>query len=95
LEGRERTTIDYGIPDLSAFPPGDSDAMARLGRHIARTISVYEPRLRFADVTIEAPSGRRDALVARVSGNIEAGDIIEPVSFAIAVAETPDEPDDS
>jgi type VI secretion system lysozyme-like protein len=95
LEARERTTIDYGIPDLSAFPPGDSDAMARLGRHIARTISFYEPRLRFADVTIEAFAGRRDALVARVSGSIEAGDIIEPVSFAIAVAETPDEPDDS
>jgi type VI secretion system lysozyme-like protein len=95
LEGRERTTIDYGIPDLSAFPLGNSDAMARLARHISRTISVYEPRLRVGDVTMEAFAGRRDALVARVSGNIEVGAIVEPVSFAIAVAETPNEPDDS
>lgn len=95
LEGRERTTIDYGIPDLSAFPPGDSDAMARLARHIARTISVYEPRLRVGDVTIEGSGSRRDELVARVSGNIEVGEIIEPVSFALAVAEAAGEPDDS
>lgn len=95
LEGRERTTIDYGIPDLSAFPLGNSDAMARLARHIARTISVYEPRLSVRDVTLEAVAGRRDGLVARVNGNIDVGDIVEPVSFAIAVAETPDEPDDS
>jgi len=44
---------------------------------------------------MEAFAGRRDALVARVSGNIEVGAIVEPVSFAIAVAETPNEPDDS
>lgn len=95
LEGRERTTIDYGIPDLSAFPLGNSDAIARLARHIARTIAVYEPRLRVRDVTLETVAGRRDGLLARVSGNIDIGDILEPVSFAIAVAGTTDEPDDS
>jgi type VI secretion system protein ImpF len=95
LEGRERTTIDFGIPDLSAFPLGNSDAMARLASHISRTISVYEPRLRVGGVTLEASTGRRDALVARVSGNIEVGAIVEPVSFALALTEIPDEPDDS
>lgn len=95
LEGRERTTIDYGIPDLSAFSLGNSDAIARLARHISRTISVYEPRLRVGDVTLEPLAGQRDAVIARVSGNIEVGSIVEPVSFAIAVGEAPDEPDDS
>ena len=94
LEERERTTIDYGMPDLSAFPLGNSDAMARLERHVARTISVYEPRLRVRGVTIEVFAGRRSALLARVSGSIEVGAIVEPVSFAIAVAEAPGEPDD-
>jgi type VI secretion system protein ImpF len=95
LERRERTTIDYGIPDLSAFPLGNSDATARLARHISRTISVYEPRLRVGGVTLEAFAGRRDAVVARVTGNIEVGAIVEPVSFAIALTDTPDESDDS
>ncbi|HEY2539687.1 MAG TPA: type VI secretion system baseplate subunit TssE [Stellaceae bacterium] len=85
LETRVRTTIDYGIPDLSAFALGNSDAMARLTRHVARTISVYEPRLRVREVVLEAIAGQRDALTARVSGSIEVGDIVEPVSFAVDV----------
>jgi type VI secretion system protein ImpF len=87
LEARERTTIDYGIPDLSAFPLGNNEAILRLTRHISRTISVYEPRLRVRNVSLEPLRGHRDAMLARVSGNIEVGTIVEPVSFAIAVGE--------
>jgi type VI secretion system protein ImpF len=87
LEARERTTIDYGIPDLSAFPLGNSEAMSRLARHISRTISVYEPRLRVRDVVLEPLPGHRDAMLAQISGNIEVGTIVEPVSFALAVGE--------
>lgn len=94
LEGRERTTIDYGLPDLSAFPVGNSDAMARLARHIARTISVYEPRLQVQDVAIEALPGRRNALVARVAGSVKVGLMVEPVSFTIALGEELGETDD-
>ena len=95
LEGRERTTIDYGIPDLSAFPLGNNDAMARLARHIARAISVYETRLRVGDVTLETVAGNRDRLVVRVSGGIEVGAVVEPVSFALALGEVLNDPDDS
>src|SRR5271169_2383778 len=95
LEGRERTTIDYGIPDLSTFPLGNSEAMLRLARHISRTISVYEPRLRVRDVALEPLIGRGDALLARVSGDIEVGTIVEPVLFAIAVGEVLNVDDDN
>lgn len=94
LEGRERTTIDYGLPDLSAFPVGNSEAMARLARHISRTIAVYEPRLQVRDVTMEALPGRRNALVARVGGSVRIGPMVVPVSFVIALGEEPGEPDD-
>jgi type VI secretion system lysozyme-like protein len=94
LEGRERTTIDYGLPDLSAFPVGNSEAMARLARHIARTISVYEPRLQVQNVVIEALPGRRNALVAGVAGSVKVGLMVEPVSFAIALGEELGETDD-
>jgi type VI secretion system protein ImpF len=95
LEGRERTTIDYGIPDLSAFPLGNNDAMARLAGHIARTISLYEPRLCVSDVTLEPLVGKRDALVVQVSGSIKVGTIVEPVLFAIAVGEVLNVDDDN
>ena len=95
LERRERTTIDYGIPDLSAFPLGNNDAMARLARHITRAISVYEPRLRVGEVTIEASAGQRHALVVHVSGRFEIDAVVEPVSFALAVGDASGEPDDS
>ena len=62
-------------------------AMSRLARHISRTISVYEPRLRVRDVALEPIAGRRDALIARVSGNITVGSVVAPVSFAMAVGE--------
>jgi type VI secretion system protein ImpF len=94
LERRERTTIDYGIPDLSAFPLGNNEAMLRLARHISRTISAYEPRLRVRDVALEPLAGRGDALVARVSGSIEVGTIVEPAIFAIAVGEVLNSYDD-
>jgi len=95
LEERERTTIDYGIPDLSAFPLGNNDALARLARHITRAISVYEPRLRVGDVRIEASAGQRHTLVAHVSGKFEIGAVVEPVSFVLAVGDTSRETDDS
>jgi type VI secretion system lysozyme-like protein len=95
LESRARTTIDYGIPDLSAFPIGDSEAVLRLARHISRTISVYEPRLHVRDVALEPLAGQKDGLLARVSGSIEVGAIVEPVSFAIAVGEVFNAADDS
>jgi type VI secretion system protein ImpF len=94
LEGRERTTIDYGLPDLSAFPVGNSEAMARLARHIAQTILVYEPRLQVQNVVIEAFPGRGNTLVARVAGSAKVGLMVEPVSFAIALGEELGETDD-
>jgi predicted component of type VI protein secretion system len=95
LEARERTTIDYGLPDLSAFPLGNSEAMSRLARHISRTIAVYEPRLCVRDVILDRPAGLERAVVARVIGDIKIGAVIDPVTFAIGVGELLSELNDS
>jgi type VI secretion system lysozyme-like protein len=95
LEARERTTIDYGLPDLSAFPLGNSEAMSRLARHISRTIAVYEPRLCVRDVILDRPVGLERAVVARVIGDIKVGAVIDPVTFAISVGELLSELNDS
>jgi type VI secretion system lysozyme-like protein len=95
LEARERTTIDYGLPDLSAFPLGNSEAMSRLARHISRTIAVYEPRLCVHDVILDRQTGLERAVVARVIGDIKVGAVIDPVTFAIGVGELLGEINDS
>lgn len=95
LEARERTTIDYGLPDLSAFPLGNSEAMSRLARHISRTIAVYEPRLCVHDVILDRPAVLERAVVARVIGDIKIGAVIDPVTFAIGVGELLSELNDS
>ena len=89
LERRRRSTIDYGLPDLSAFPVGNHDAIARLGEHIRLAIATYEPRLANPVVAIgpDARSGR--ALAVTVSGMIATGPRrLAPVSFAMILSDT-------
>ena len=45
LESRERTTIDYGVPDFSAFSPQSLDDQKLLAKNIGKTITLYEHRL--------------------------------------------------
>jgi type VI secretion system lysozyme-like protein len=73
LEGRARSAIDYGVPDLSAFPAGQSDAMDRLARHLRDAVAAYEPRLRDPMVQIERDGRSADALTVIVQGSIETG----------------------
>jgi type VI secretion system lysozyme-like protein len=45
MAGRSRTTLDYGIPDLSGFQPFDSAAEAALVAELELAIATFEPRL--------------------------------------------------
>lgn len=45
MAGRRRTTLDYGISDLSGFQPFDSAAEAALTGELETAIAIFEPRL--------------------------------------------------
>lgn len=45
MAGRRRTTLEYGIPDLSGFQPFDSVAEAALVAELELAIATFEPRL--------------------------------------------------
>jgi type VI secretion system lysozyme-like protein len=84
LERRTRSAIDYGIPDLSAFPIGEQGAMVRLERHIREAILAYEPRLRDPVVQIERSTQAAGVLTAVVRGVPEAGTMRGmPVTFEL------------
>ncbi|HXZ00136.1 MAG TPA: type VI secretion system baseplate subunit TssE [Stellaceae bacterium] len=85
LAKRERSTIDYGIPDLSLFAPRDFDGETGLMAMVREAIEVFEPRLAHPRVRIERPAGERGALVVHVEGGLRLGAMIEPISFAVSV----------
>jgi type VI secretion system protein ImpF len=84
LAKRRRSTIDYGIPDLSLFAPRDMDSEVRLTEMLREAIAAYEPRLAEPRVRIAA-AAENGAFVVHVEGGLRLGTVIEPVSFAVSV----------
>jgi type VI secretion system lysozyme-like protein len=85
LERRERSTIDYGIPDLSLFAARDVDSEARLTRMVVDAIAVFEPRLRHPSARIEGAAQQNGALIVHVEGELVVGAMMEPIAFAISI----------
>lgn len=88
LDRWPRTTLTYGLPNLSWFWPRDDDSEKTLAAVIQRTIAAFEPRLLAPRVTVERVAGRQRVLRAVISGNIALGAMIEPVTFPILVDES-------
>ena len=81
----ERSTVDYGLPDLSVYPFDDSEARARLSVHLEQSIAIYEPRLLNPQVSLSPLGSRRDGLAAEVAGTIRIGLAEAPVVFRFAI----------
>ncbi|MEI8393946.1 MAG: type VI secretion system baseplate subunit TssE [Rhodospirillaceae bacterium] len=85
LSKRPRSTLDYGLPDLSRFWPANTESEAELARLIERTVMAFEPRLHKPRVSVERIPGRQRALRAVVAGSIALDNMVEPVSFPVAI----------
>lgn len=83
LPARERSTIDYGIPDLSHYWPRDGDSTNDLERQIEQAIAVFEPRLLAPRARIVRPAEQRDAIIVEVAGRLAIGTMMEPVTFVL------------
>jgi type VI secretion system protein ImpF len=85
LAGRRRSTIDYGLPDLSYFLSGAGANRVALARLLEQTIAAFEPRLLSPRVTLGDAPDRREALIAEISGKLAVGTVMQPVSFTLAL----------
>lgn len=85
MAGRRRTTLDYGIPDLSRFPPRNPEAEADLARQLTQALQAFEPRLAAPTVTLERLDGPEGGLVAHVGGEIRLERLTAPLSFPVAL----------
>jgi type VI secretion system lysozyme-like protein len=81
----ERSTVDYGLPDLTVYPFDDPEGRARLCAHLEQTIAIYEPRLLRPAVTLSQIASPSDGLAAEVAGAIRIGLAEAPVIFRVGI----------
>ncbi|MBJ7313461.1 type VI secretion system baseplate subunit TssE [Rugamonas sp. CCM 8940] len=84
LAERERTVLDYGLPDYSAYYTGSLDDRQRLTALVRSTIVAFEPRLRDVDVELALPGHSRQALDVTVRAGVMLEGRLEPVAFQVA-----------
>lgn len=85
LYERERSVVDYGIPDFTFLSPQNPDDQRRLAWVLSRTVAAFEPRLRNVRVTVEGAAQNPRALLVRLDGDLVVESITEPVSFPAVV----------
>ncbi|HEU0077276.1 MAG TPA: type VI secretion system baseplate subunit TssE [Longimicrobiaceae bacterium] len=85
LEGRERTVLEYGLPDFSHLHTRDPRAHEALAESIRQTVAAYEPRLRQVRIAVEPLRNSQREVLARVDALLVIGDVTEAVSFPVAI----------
>jgi len=83
-EEEEMTVLDYGIPDFTTLSPGSVFDRRKLAEAIRRAVAAFEPRLLGATVRVEAHH-RKNTVQIYVEGMMRFGDVMEPVSFPVAM----------
>ena len=86
---RERSVIDYGVPDFSVFSPRSYDDRVRLAELLRRAIEAFEPRLIDVQVSLEPHPGNDLSLLGLIEANLLTDMVAEPVSFETVVRITP------
>lgn len=87
LEGRERTVLEYGLPDCTHLHTRDPGAQRALTDEVARTVTAFEPRLRQVKVAVEPLRNSQRELLVRVDALLVAGDVVEAVSFPVSIGD--------
>ena len=85
LQTRERTVIDYGVPDISRFFPRNSADQDRLAEILSQAIESFEPRLRQVRVTVEEITKNERELWVRIEAGLVVESVTEPVSFPVLI----------
>lgn len=85
LAERERTVIDYGVPDLSVLGPARYLDRDRLASILREAIAAYEPRLSQVRVTVAEAGDDRERLRARIEAVLVVDGVPESVAFDTAL----------
>ncbi len=78
----ELTTIDFGIPDFSAYSPENPDDIVVLVRRLYRAIAFFEPRLANVKISFAKKLSGEKSFGVIIDGDIIIENVRKPVSFA-------------
>jgi type VI secretion system lysozyme-like protein len=81
LKGRQRTVIDYGIPDFGNFSPRNPADRQRLARLVTEAIECYEPRLQQVRVELSPSAAKTGRLEGWIEAILVVDEVAEPISF--------------
>lgn len=85
LGHRERTVIDYGVPDCATFSPHSPTDRQRLAALLRHTIVAFEPRLRHVRVMVEEFVDTQKALQVRIEADLVVDSVREPIAFPVVI----------
>jgi type VI secretion system protein ImpF len=81
----DRGTLDYGVPDFGTFFTANPEDWRRIAEIVAKTVRIYEPRLR--QVRVETlPSKDIKEVSIVLSGVLTVDGMEEPVSFPVRIS---------
>ena len=83
---RDRTVIDYGIPDFSHVGPASTTDLQHLAQVLERTIAAYEPRLQQVRITLEPATNSQSVVRGVIAGNLIVGTVNEPIAFPLVLS---------
>jgi type VI secretion system protein ImpF len=76
------TTIDYGIPDVSALASGSQSDLDMIGSAVAVAVRHYEPRLNEVKVKV-LPAAERNGARLHIGGTVRIGLKPRQLSFEL------------
>ena len=86
LDWRNRTVIDYGIPDFGTFFTRNPEDWRLIAEILQHTIQAYEPRLREVRVTpLQTP--HTNQLRVTLNALLKVDDVEEPITFPMVLSE--------
>ncbi len=84
LAGRERTVIDYGIPDPQSFSAANADHRETFARLLEKTVAAYEPRLENPRIAVQRGS-LPGALEIQLVAVLREDEVKTPIHFPIVL----------
>ncbi|HYR10444.1 MAG TPA: type VI secretion system baseplate subunit TssE [Longimicrobium sp.] len=88
LETRRRTTLEYGLPDVTGMSPAYPADRAELAARVEAAILAWEPRIGDPRATVEAVPGRPRELRVHIEGMLRMHEHPAPVTFTVTVGGT-------
>ncbi|HXT17703.1 MAG TPA: type VI secretion system baseplate subunit TssE [Gemmatimonadaceae bacterium] len=83
IDPRERTVLEYGLPDFTALAAQSNGDTTRLALAAQRAILAFEPRLGRPRVDVIVERTKRDSVAFLVSGMLVVNGVAEPVTFPV------------